>query len=166
MGKFAGTILAFAAGLAVIRNLKRPESVVGVGYALGTTIFYAGIIIVYKHLFGYFNTPSLTFFATFLPATILNAVLMPRAIPRITKLYTEDGRMVLMACGLGALANLAMNAGLETGDATAVLVVIEAFLVVTLVGEHTVLHEKEQLWLKVAAVALAVAGAILIRVSA
>jgi hypothetical protein len=53
--------------------------------------------------------------------------------------------VLLAACGLGGLANLAMNQGLATGEASSVLAVIEAFLVLTLVGERVVLKEKEQL---------------------
>lgn len=122
--------------------------------------------MLYEYLFDDFNTVSLTFFVTFLPAAILNFVLMPRAVPRITKMYKENGRMVLAACGIGALANLAMNAGLAAGEATAVLVIMEAFLVLMLVGEHVILREKEQAWVKIVAVALAVCGAVLIRISA
>lgn len=165
-GKFTGALLAFAAGAVIVRHARRTNSVLGVGYVLAATIFYAFLIIIYKHLFESFNTVSLTFFVTFLPATILNFVLMPHAVPRIVKLYKEDGRMVLTGCGLGAFANLAMNAGLESGDATAVLVIMETFLIVTLVGEHVILHEKEQAWVKIAAVTLAIAGAVLIRMSA
>ena len=164
-GKFMGTLLAFAAGAIIVHGVRRTGSAVGVMYVLAATLFYAFLIILYKYLFRSFNTVSLTFFVTFLPAAILNFVLMPKAVPRIVKLYKEDGRMVLAGCGLGALANLAMNAGLESGEATAVLVIMETFLIVTLVGEHILLREKEQMWVKVAAVTLAVAGAILIRIS-
>ena len=90
---------------------------------------------------------------------------MPHVFQRITKIVKEDGKLVFLACGLGALANLALNQGLSLNAASSVLVIIESFLVVTLVGEHIFLKEKEQVWVKVIAVLLATAGAILIRLS-
>ena len=49
------------------------------------------------------------------------------------------------------------------GDAASVVVITEAFLVLVLVGEHIVLKEKEQAWVKAAAVVLATVGAVLIQ---
>jgi len=163
--KLFGTLLAVGAGLVIIHRFKRPKSFTGVALAFSATIFYAIVIILYKYLLGSFNAASLTFFVTFLPAVVLNFVLMPHALSRIRKLFREDGRIVTIACGLGALANLALNQGLALGEANSVLVIAEAFLIVTLVGEHMFLKEREQLWVKIAAVVLATAGAILIRLS-
>lgn len=163
--KLAGTLLAVAAGLVIIHRFKRPKSFTGVALAFSATIFYAIVIILYKYLFASFSPVSLTFFVTFLPPIILNLILMPHALQRIVKIFKENGLLVSLACGLGALANLALNQGLSLNEANSVLVIIEAFLVVTLVGEHIFLKEKEQLWVKVVAVILATAGAILIRLS-
>ena len=58
-----------------------------------------------------------------------------------------------------------MNYSLSAGDATKTLVIIEAFLVVALVGEHLIFKEKEHFMIKALAVVLAVTGAILIRLS-
>ncbi len=163
--KLIGTLLAVGAGLVIIHRFKRPKSFTGVALAFSATIFYAVVIILYKYLFASFNPVSLTFFVTFLPPIVLNLILMPHAFARIKKIFKEDGRAVTIACGLGALANLALNQGLSLNEASSVLVINEAFLVVTLAGEHFFLKEKEQLWVKVAAVLLATAGAVLIRLS-
>ncbi len=163
--KLAGTLLAVGAGLVIIHRFKRPKSFTGVALAFTATIFYAVVIILYKYLFASFNSVSLTFFVTFLPPVILNLIIMPHALERIKKILREDGKVVALACVLGALANLALNQGLSLSEASSVLVVNEAFLVVTLAGEHFFLKEKDLLWVKVVAVALATCGAILIRLS-
>lgn len=163
--QFIGTLLAVGAGVVIIHRFKRPKSFTGVALAFSATIFYAVVIILYKFLFSSFNSVSLTFFVTFLPPVILNLIIMPHALQRITKIVKEDGKLVFLSCGLGALANLALNQGLSLNAASSVLVIIESFLVVTLVGEHIFLKEKEQVWVKVVAVILATAGAILIRLS-
>jgi len=58
-----------------------------------------------------------------------------------------------------------MNQGLSLGEASRVLVLIESFLVVTLVGEHLFLKEREHLNTKIIAVVAATIGAVLIRMS-
>ena len=66
-------------------------------------------------------------------------------------------------CAVGAVANLVLNLALSLNDATSVMVVSEVFLVLILAGEHILLKEKEQLWVKFGSIALAVAGAIIIQ---
>lgn len=163
--KMIGTILATCAGIVIIHNIRKPKTVSGVSYALTATVFNAALIILLKYLLGWFSPASLTFIPTFLLPAILNFALMPNAKQRVIKIYKEDGRMLTLACSLGAFANLALNKSLALGEATSVLVVIEAFLVLTLVGEHIFLKEKEHAWVKITAVVLATGGAILIRLS-
>lgn len=67
---------------------------------------------------------------------------MPNAWRRTTQLLKDYPKAVLLACGFGAFGNLALLQGLAAGQATAVLVTVEAFLVLTLVGEHIFLKEK------------------------
>jgi uncharacterized membrane protein len=136
----------------------------GVGYALCSTIFYAIVIGFYKILFTSFNSQSLTFFIFLIPA-VMNLIIMPDSIKRILMLMKEQGRFVVMACVFGGFANLAMNQSLAIGEASKVLVIIESFLIVTLVGEHVILKERNQLVIKIIAVILATSGAILIRLS-
>jgi uncharacterized membrane protein len=159
-----GTTLAILAGAVIIHKFKRPESMTGIILVLSSTVFAALIIITTKYLLRSFSVASLTFFATFLPATILNFILMPRARARIKKLFRDDWRLVLLACGLGTFANLALNKALSLHDANSVVVISEVFLILVLVGEHTLLKEKEQPWVKVASVVLAILGAVLIQV--
>lgn len=158
-----GTVLTMAAGVVIIHRFRRPNSLTGVALALSSTIFAALVIILTKYLLGSFNVASLTFFATFLPAAILNFVLMPNAVTRIKTLFRDDWRIVLLACSLGALANLALNQALSLHDASSVMVISEVFLILVLVGEHVFLKEKEQVWVKVVSVLLAVSGAVLIQ---
>ncbi|HET9946604.1 MAG TPA: DMT family transporter [Patescibacteria group bacterium] len=163
--KLLGTLLTIAAGLLIVHKFKRPKSFEGVSLAFFATILYAVVIILYKYLFSSFNSVSLTFFVTFLPAVVINFLIMPHAFSRIRSLFQTDGLFLSIACVLGAVANLALNAALSGGEASRVLVIIEAFLIFTLVGEHIFLKEKEQVWIKAGAVVFAVAGAILIRLS-
>jgi drug/metabolite transporter (DMT)-like permease len=137
----------------------------GIYLVLAATLFNAGVIVLTKHLLGSFNVASLTFFATYLPVTILMLLITPRVVPRITKMFREDKWTVAAACALGALTNLALNAALSLHDAASVVVINEAFLVLILVGEHVLLKEKERTWTKVASVILAIIGAIFIEVS-
>ena len=162
--KLAGTLLTVAAGVVIIHRFKRPESAAGVSLILSATVLNASIIILSKYLLRSFNVASFTFFVSFLPAAIFNFVLMPQAPSRITKLFKAHARVILLACGLGAFANLALNQALSLHDATSVVVITEVFLVLVLVGEHALLKEKEQVWVKLVSVLLAVSGAILIQI--
>jgi drug/metabolite transporter (DMT)-like permease len=163
--KLLGTALAIAAGWVILHNFRRPHSLTGVSLVLAATLFNASIIILSKYLLGSFNAVSLTFFATFLPATIFIFFVMPNATKRIQKIFREDWRMVFIICAFGTLVNLTLNAALSLHDAASVLVVTEAFLVLVLVGEHAILKEREQVWIKLAAVVLAIGGAIMIQLS-
>ncbi|MCR4329348.1 MAG: DMT family transporter [Candidatus Roizmanbacteria bacterium] len=128
-----------------------------------STIFYAIVIILYKYLFQTFNSQSLTFFIFLFPM-LINLLVMPNSINRIVTLAKTDGKFVFIACALGGFANLAMNYALSIGEVSRVLVIIESFLIVTLVGEHLVLKEKKNLAIKLVAVILAIMGAVLIRI--
>lgn len=162
--KLVGTGLAVFAGVIIIRGIKRPNSVKGVLLAFSSTLVYATVIMLYKFLFRDFNAATLTFFIFLIPAA-LNWLIMPKATQRLKKLLMQNGKAVILACSLGGLANLTMNQGLAGAEATKVLVIIESFLVLALVGEHFWLKEKSYLAIKIAAVVCATAGAILIRLS-
>jgi drug/metabolite transporter (DMT)-like permease len=162
--KIIGTFLTIASGIIVMKKFSKPKDLRGVFYAFVATIFYAVVITLYKFLFSSFNSQSLTFFIFFIPM-IINLIIMPNSIKRITKLATTDFKLVFIGCFLGGLANLAMNEGLLLGEASKVLVLIESFLIIALIGEHILLREKDYLITKIVAVILATAGAILIRLS-
>lgn len=161
--KLGGVVLTIAAGLLIMHRFKRPGSGIGIYLVLLATVFNALIIIVSKYLLDYFNPASLTFFATFLPAMLLNFILMPQASLRIRKMFTYDRKIVIGICTVGAIANLALNLALSLHDPTSVMVISEVFLVLVLMGEHLLLREREQLWVKLGSIVLAVAGAILIQ---
>ncbi len=161
--KLTGVVFTIAAGLIIMHRFKRPGSSTGISLVLGATILNALIIIVSKYLLGYFNPASLTFFASFLPALLLNFIFMPNAPARIKNMFTNDWRVVFGICAVGAVANLVLNLALSLNDATSVIVISEVFLVLVLAGEHLFLKEKEQLWIKLGSIVLAIIGAIMIQ---
>ena len=163
LGKTIGTLLTVIAGILIIKKSKEFGSVMGIIYSFSATIFYAIVIILYKFLFKEFNSQSLTFFIFFIPA-VINLIKMPNSLKRITHLAQTDGMKVFIACTCGAFANLAMNYSLSLGETSRVIVIIESFLVITLVGEAIFLKEKDGLMIKIIAVLLAVFGAILLKV--
>jgi len=164
MFKIIGTLLTVISGIIIMKKLSKPKDIKGVMYAFGATIFYAIVIILYKFLFTSFNSQTLTFFIFFIPM-ILNVFIMPNSIRRIKTLAKSNFKMVFFGCALGGLANLAMNQGLSLGEASKVLVIIESFLVITLIGEHIFLKERSNFITKIIAVILATIGAVLIRMS-
>jgi drug/metabolite transporter (DMT)-like permease len=161
--KLGGVVLTVAAGLIIMHKFKRSSSTTGIYLVLAATIFNGLIVIVCKYLLDYFNPASLTFFVSFLPALVLNFILMPRAPSRIKRMFASDWKVVFGICTVGAFANLALNQALDLNDPTSVMIVSEVFLVLVLAGEHILLKEKEQLWIKLGGIVLAVAGAILIQ---
>lgn len=163
--KLLGTICAICAGWLILHNFKRPESTRGITLILAMTFVNAGIIILFKYLLSSFNAVSLTFFADFLPATVFTILLAPRAVARIKTIFKDDWRIIFLACSLGAFSNIALNVALSLHDAASVVVINEIFLVLVLVGEHIFLKEKEHVWIKVASVGLAIAGAIFIQIN-
>ena len=162
--KLIGMIVTVLAGIIILNKFRRPSSLKGIVFTFSATFAYAIVIILYKYLFSSFNSASLTFFIFFIPA-IMNFILMPRSYTRIKTMFLEQRLPVFLACGLGGLANLAMNQALAIGEASRALVIIEAFLVITLIGEHVFLKEKTHLMTKIIAVGLATLGAILIRIA-
>ncbi len=160
--KAVGTFFAVMAGIIILNKAKKLGSFEGISFVFLSTIFYAIIIVFYKYLFQAFNSQSLTFFVFFIPA-VINLAIMPNAFERITIMAKSSGWSVFVACVFGAFANLTMNYALSIGEASRVLVIIESFLVVTLVGEHLILKEKRHLKIKLLAVLMAIVGAVLIR---
>jgi len=162
--KLLGVLLTIAAGLVILHRFKRPTPNAGVSLVLMATVVNALAIIACKYLLDYFSVASLTFFVSFLPALLLNFILMPRARSRIGKMFAADGKIVVGICAVGAFANLALNQALSLHDPTSVIIISEVFLVLILAGEHLILKEKERLWIKLGSVLLAIAGAIAIQI--
>jgi drug/metabolite transporter (DMT)-like permease len=162
--KLVGTFLTILASMVIITRFKKPESLKGVAYAFTATFLYATIAISFKYLFQGFSSASLTFFIFFIPMC-LNFILMPNALHRAKELLKTNGRSVLLACMFGGLANLAMNQAFSLGEITKVVVIIEAFLVATLIGEHLWLKERDHLFTKILAIILSLLGVFLIKMS-
>lgn len=162
--KVIGTGLTIVAGLFLIQKLNKPKSLWGILLSFSSTIFYAVVIILYKFLFTTFNPQSLTFFIFFIPA-IINLIIMPHSISRVRTIIKHNPRMLLFTCILGAFSNLAMNIALSLGQVTKVNVIMEAFLVLIIVGEYYLLKEKENTFTKAIAVILVLIGAVLTRIA-
>lgn len=162
--KVLGTMLTLMAGLLIYSKAKSMGSKLGVALAFIAAVLYAVIIALIKVLYSEFNAVSLTFFIFALP-TVINFAIMPNATHRIREMAKLQGKVVLVAAITGSLATLAMNQALLIGEASRVLVIIEAFLIVVLVGEHIFLKETDRLLNKLIAVLLATIGAILIQIT-
>lgn len=160
--KLIGTILTVISGMIIIRRFNRPDKIKGVFLAFSATIVYALVVSLYKPLFIYFNSQTLTFFIFAIPA-VINFLIIPNSVKRIAGIWNTDKWWIIIACSLGAIANLAMNKALSIGEVSRVPVVIESFLIATLVGENIWLKEREHLGVKITAALLAIAGAILIK---
>lgn len=166
--KITGTVLTvlagmFTSGLLMARLKESVDFKKGVFLAFSSTFFYATVIGLYKFLFSEFSSQSLTFFIFLIPA-LINFIAMPNRFERMFKLARYNVKPLLLACGLGGFANLAMNHALSLGEASKVLIVIESFLVLTLVGENIVLKEKKHILIKFIGVILAIFGAILVQI--
>ncbi len=162
--KIIGTILVVLSGILLINKYNKPKSFKGIVFLLASTLLYGIVIISYKFLFKDFNSQTLTFFIFLIPS-IINLIIMPNSVQRVFKLAKEDGLFVFIACILGAFANLTMNYALSIGEASKVLVIMEAFLIMILVGEHIFLKEKDHLFIKIITIIIVLIGAILIRLS-
>lgn len=58
--KLIGIALTLAAGILILQKFKQPKSLKGIGMVLAASVLNAGIIILIKYLFNFFNTGSLT----------------------------------------------------------------------------------------------------------
>lgn len=162
--KLLGTIFIVLSGILMVVKFRKVGSLKGIGMAFLATFVYAGAIISYKYLLEEFSVASVTFFVFFVP-TILNSILMPKFISRVKTLVRTDGKWLLIGCGLGGLANLTMTAGINSGEVSKVPVIIEAFLLIALVGERLFLKEKSNLFTKLIVTLLTVIGAVLIKLA-
>lgn len=160
--KIVGIGLTIVSGLVVVKKFKHPEKMVGITYVLLSTITNAIIIFCYKQIFLSFNVASATFFAVFLIPAILNFLLMPKAISRITQMAKTDGKLIFFSTALAGLGNIAINQSFAIGEVSRIAVISEAFLIVTLILEHLYFKERAHLQAKLLAVALAIGGALFI----
>ena len=160
--KLAGTIFTVLAGLLVVFKYKKLKLSRGILFAFVATIIFSTVIALYKVVLQEFNPATLTFFVFLIP-TVINFIIMPNSTTRIRKFFLEEWRLLIPAATLAAFANLSMNFALAQGEISRVSVIIEAFLVVTLIGEHFILKEKKNWLIKLIAVILAVIGAVLIK---
>ncbi len=161
--KIAGVVCAIAAGWLLRQSFRGSQSLYGLGLAFVSTIVYGTVVTISKFLLtnSFFSSPALTFFIFFGPM-VINALIMPSARSRIIALWQVARWRVVLATTLGGLANLSINQAFLLGEASRVVIMVESFLVVTLVGEHFWLREREHLVAKVCAVFISLLGAWLI----
>jgi drug/metabolite transporter (DMT)-like permease len=164
VNKVIGIIFTVIAGIILMYKQTETINKKGILYAFTSTFFYAVVIVLYQYLFKSFNSQTLTLFIFVFPA-LINLILMPNRFVRIKNLYIAYRAPLIIACGCGGLGNLAMNYALAQGNSTSTLVIIEAFLIVTLVLESMFLKERGNLVRKVIATLLAVIGAVIIRLA-
>ena len=162
--KLIGICFTIIAGFVLLYKQNGVPDRVGIMYAFSSTFFYAFIIVMYQYLFQSFNSQSLTLFIFVFPA-LINLILMPNRFARIGGLFKAFKIPLIIACACGGLGNLAMNYALAQGNSTSTLVIIESFLIITLVLEGVFTKEKGNLFRKVIATLLAVAGALVIRLT-
>lgn len=162
--KAIGTLLVILASILLAKKFNKSQSIFGIVLLFISTFFYSAFISLYKILFKEFNSQSLSFFVFFIPA-IINLMIMPDSIKRVILLVKSNGKPAFFACFLSAIGNLAMSYALSIGEVSKVIVIIEAFLITTLIGEHLFLKEKSHLFTKIFVVVIVVIGAILIRLS-
>lgn len=161
--KALGLIFALLAGVLIVLKFKKPEKLTGIYLNLFAAVIYALVITIMKYLFtNGFNSQTLTFFIFSIPA-VLNFMLMPNVTARVSKTFLEDGKAIILACTLGAFANLAINYAYSLTEVTRVAVITESFLVLVFLGEHFVLKERESTLVKLLAVTFAILGAILVQ---
>lgn len=160
--KLIGMILTITAGIVVLGRFHQPKKMRGIMYVIASTLVNASIIFCYKLSFQYFNVPSMTFFASFLIPAVLNFIIMPKAFQRVGQLMRSDGKVIFLATALGGFGNIAINQSFAIGEVSRITVISEAFVIVTLILEHLYFKERSHLGTKLAAVGLAVLGAVLI----
>ena len=156
-----GTAVTIASSWILLGQFKNMNRGKGVVFILAATVIYSLLTITTKYLLNFYSPSTMTFFIFLVPA-VLNFIVMPNAWERIYTLFTTQSKQVALACVTGGLANIAMFQAFSLGSPTAVIVIIEAFLVVTLIGEQVILKETQFWQKKVIAVTLAVVGAILL----
>jgi drug/metabolite transporter (DMT)-like permease len=161
--KLIGVILTVLAGILLISKFKTKEHISGFIYSLSPTIIYAAVITLYSVLFREFNTASLTFFIFLIPA-ILNLTLMPGSTSKVISFLKINPIFIISAAAFAGFGNLAMNQALKIGDQTQVIIIIETFAILLIGLEYFVLKEKEKPLVKIIALGMAVAGAIIVKI--
>ncbi|HEX9804287.1 MAG TPA: DMT family transporter [Candidatus Dojkabacteria bacterium] len=154
LAKIIGIIFAIISGVILLSGIGKRFSRKGIILTLLSTIVYASVVTIYSTLLESFNAISLTFFIFFIPG-LINFVVIPDRVKRITKIILEDKKGIILASVFGALANIFIIQAFDLGDETSILLISEAFLIFTLLGEHIFLKEKEGLLKKILALIFA-----------
>lgn len=163
--KGLGIMLTVIAGILLVARFNQRAEWQGVMLAFIATLFYAVGITIYTPLLAAFNIVTVTFLLFTVP-TVLNFILMKNAIPRIQRMYQQDGWRLLVLGFLSSMANLTMIAAISLGDASPVLAMSEAILIVViLLGEFIILREHQHMTRKILAMTMAGCGAALIHLS-
>jgi drug/metabolite transporter (DMT)-like permease len=102
------------------------------------------------------------FLLFFVPA-LINATVIPNFIKRL-KDKIPDIKPIILITILGVVFNLALIKALSYKELSGIYFVMEGAIILVVFGEHFILKEKERLGWKIAAIILAIAGAILLQI--
>ncbi len=156
-----GTLLVVASGVILAGGMKGKKSLLGITLVAAASVFYAVGLSASKFLLTDLTSLQVTTLVFAVPAA-LNLPIIYRRRERFLALWQKHKKLVLMGGVLGAFANICVFAALATENISVVPLLIEAFLVVTFAGEIIILRERENLKLKLLAVALSILGSILV----
>ena len=162
LGKITGAGLTVMAGLLVIGTIRGTENSKGILPIFSSTILYAIGTTIVSTLLKDSNPATITFFVFFLPAT-MNFILMPNAFSRTLKIIKQYRYLLILSTVTAAFGNLLMNYALKSGAQSDVVIIMEGSLVLLLAAEFFILKEKGSIRLKIAAIILAILGALLVR---
>lgn len=162
--KLIGVMLTLLSGFIISKSFKAKLEKRGILMALLATVFYSIVITSYSILDNAFNAAGITFFIFLIPV-FLNLIFMPNSINRVKLILKENTKELIIANVFGALGFLTLNQALISGDNTEVIVITESFLIITLGLEHIILKDQKKLPNKIIAVILALAGAVIIKIS-
>lgn len=162
--KGLGIFLTIIAGIILVAKFDQNSSFKGTVYAFTSTLFGGIAIALYTPLLDEFSVFTLTFLVFLFP-TMINFVVLKNRIQRIKTQYKKQTWRLLVVGLFGAIANIAVITAINEGEASRVLVIVEAMFILVLIGEHFLLKNKTQIIRKSTAATLATIGAILMRIA-
>jgi drug/metabolite transporter (DMT)-like permease len=155
-----GMTIIFAASLIIIDYKNWKTNYHGVMSVIVSTLAFSAYAFAISLLSQKVKPFSLLFFLTIIPV-IMYCFIIKDLKKRIIETYKKT-RIMILAAAIGVVYNLCMVLGVKE-EPTKVFFVIEAGIILIVIGEYFWMKDKRNILLKILAVALAIAGAILLR---